>query len=88
MNDSNFKSKIGLLCFSDKKKIMKFLLYVFVSSLFFWIFGEIGGIILIILGIIFIIYYSFLLVSRTIFFPDQEDKHDNSETVDDFINRM
>ncbi len=88
MNDFNSKSKKGLLWFSDKKRIMQFLLYALGSALICWLFGENGRIFLIILGILGIVLVSFLIVSRTIFFPDLEDKHNESESVDDFINRI
>ena len=88
MNDSNSKSKRGLVFFSDKKRIMQFLLYALGSTLFFWLFGQMGVIIVIILGILGIVFVSFFIVSRLIFSPELEDQHNESESVDDFINRM
>ena len=89
MNDFNFKSKIPAHWSSDKKKVKKFFLYAFGSAFFFALIGlgEVSKVILFLTVLVFIAV-SFLLVYRTIFLPNIDDKDDESESVDDFINRI
>ncbi len=89
MNNFNSKSKSPSHWSSDKKKVLKFFLYAFGSALFFALVGlsDVSAVILFFTALVFIAL-SFLLVYRTIFLPDIDDKDDESESVDDFINRL
>ena len=89
MNDLNSKSKSSLHWSSDKKRVMKFFLYAFGSALFFALIGLSGvSQVILFLTVLVFIAFSFLLVYRTIFLPGADDKDDESESVDDFINRI
>ena len=72
-----------------KKEVRKFLLYSLGIAFFLAIIGlkEISFLILA-LNLFGGILASFLLVGRAIFRPDLDNQNDESESMDDFINRM